>query len=155
MKRNLQNTTLGILFSAVLVATLAPSAHADTCSTATVAGQWGFTLTGTLILSTGPVPVAAAGQANADADGNIRAIEARSVGGSYGNETGVGKWDVRSDCTGMLTIRFYQSGKLVRTSVLAVVFDDSQTQLRMVQKSLTLPDGPKVPVVITADGKKQ
>jgi hypothetical protein len=155
MKRNVRGTMLAILSFAVLLAGLTPAAHASTCSTATVAGDWGFTLTGTLLPSTGPVPAAATGKANADTDGKISAMEARNVGGSYAKETGAGKWTVRPDCTGMLNLKFYESGKLVRTSVLAVVFDDNQTHFRLVQKSLTLPDGTQVPVVITADGKKQ
>jgi hypothetical protein len=155
LKRNVRGTMLAILSFALLLAGLAPAAHASTCSTATVAGDWGFTLTGTLLPSTGPVPAAATGQARADTDGKISATEARNVGGGYANETGAGKWTVRPDCTGMLNLRFYEAGKLVRTSVLAIVFDDNQTQLRMVQKSLTLPDGTKVPAVITVDGKKQ
>jgi len=37
---------------------------------------------------------------------------------------------------------------------LALVFDDLSTQVRLVQKSLTLPNSTKVPVVITVEGKK-
>jgi hypothetical protein len=45
---------------------------------------------------------------------------------------------------------------LARVSVLAVVFDENSKQFRMVQKSLTLPDGiTQLPVVITAEGMKQ
>jgi hypothetical protein len=80
MKRNVRGTMLAILSFALLLAGLAPAAHASTCSTATVAGDWGFTLTGTLLPSTGPVPAAATGQASADTDGKISATEARNVG---------------------------------------------------------------------------
>jgi hypothetical protein len=155
MKCNLQRTMCGIFSFAVLLSSLAPVAHAAPCSTATVAGHWGFTLTGTLILSTGPVLGAATGRVFADADGNISGTEARNVGGSYANETGTGKWTIRPDCTGTLNIKFYQSGNLVRTSVTSIVFDDHATEFRMIQKSLTLPDGTKVPVVVTIDGKRQ
>jgi hypothetical protein len=155
MKHNLRSATLAILSFAVFLASLAPETHAATCSTATVAGHWGFTLTGTLLLPTGPVLGAATGRVNADADGNVSGTEARSVGGSYANETGIGKWTVNPDCTGTLHIKFYESGKLVRTSVTTIVFDNNATEFRMVQKSLTLPDGTKVPVVVTVDGEKQ
>jgi hypothetical protein len=155
MKRNVRGTMLAILSFAVLLAGLAPAAHAATCSTATVAGNWGLTLTGTLLPSTGPVLGAAIAKLTADPDGNVSVSEARNVGGGYANETGHGKWTVRQDCTGMFSIKIYESGELVRTSVLAIVFDENQTEVRMVQKSLTLPDGTQVPVVITVDGKKQ
>jgi hypothetical protein len=155
MKDNIRRTTLGIISFAVLLAGLTPVAHSSTCSTATVAGNWGFTLTGTLLPSTGPILGAATGRVTADADGNVSGTEARSVGGSYANETAAGKWTVRPDCTGTLHIKFYESGQLVRTSVTSIVFDNNAMEFRMVQKSLTLPDGTKVPVVVTIDGKKQ
>jgi hypothetical protein len=155
MKDNVRRTILGTTCFAMLLAALAPAAHAATCSTVTVAGHWGFTLNGTLLPSTGPVLGAATGRVTADADGNVSGTEARSVGGSYAEETASGKWTVRPDCTGTLHIKFYESGQLVRTSVTSIVFDNNATEFRMVQKSLTLPDGTKVPVVVTVDGKKQ
>src|ERR1700686_2697869 len=155
MKRNIVRTTLAILSFAVLLACLAPAARAATCSTATVAGNWGLTLTGTLILPTGPVPAAAVLRATADVEGNITGTEARNVGGGYADETLTGDWTVEPDCTGTATANIYQSGQLVRVSVLTIVFDENSKQVRMVQKSLTLPDGTELPVVVTAEGKKQ
>ena len=49
--------------------TLLPVVHAEApkgCSLETVAGNWGFTLTGSAILPTGPVLVAAVGRFTAD-----------------------------------------------------------------------------------------
>ena len=40
------------------------------CTSATAAGTFGFTTTGTLILPTGPAPVAAVGVVSFDRDGN-------------------------------------------------------------------------------------
>jgi hypothetical protein len=122
-----------------------------------VAGDWGFTLTGTLLLPTGPVPVAAVGRVTFDINGNIIAgTEGRNVGGGYGDETISGSWTVNPDCTGSVTAKFYnESGQLVRTSVLTLVFDDNAKQVRAVQKSLTLPDGTQLPVVLTLEGRKQ
>jgi hypothetical protein len=67
MKRILAVTTLAVLFvltgSSILskrpVKQASATVHADeaaTCSLATVAGKYGFTLSGTLLLPTGPVP---------------------------------------------------------------------------------------------------
>jgi len=136
-----------------------PVVHAASptgCSTETVAGNWGVTLTGTLILPTGLVPAAGVARGTFDAQGNITsgATEARNVGGGFANETLSGSWVVKPDCTGTLTIYAYESGTLVRTSVLAIVFVDNLNEVFMVQDSLTLPDGTTLPVVITADGKR-
>lgn len=131
--------------------------HADggaPCSLATVAGNYGFTLTGTLILPTGGVPAAAIGRATLDADGSLSGTEARNVGGGFANETLKGTFTVNPDCTGTATIQFFESGNLVRTSGLSHVFDDNSNELRLVQQSLTLPNGTNIPVVITAEARK-
>jgi hypothetical protein len=155
MKRNIARTTLAIIFVATLCMGLASAAHAaETCSNAEAAGDWGLTLTGTLILPTGPVPAAAVARARIDAAGNISGTEARNVGGGFANETLTGSWNVNSDCTATLTVNIYESGVLVRTSVLAVVFVNDSSKIRAVQESLTLPDGTPIPVVITLDGNK-
>ncbi|SRR5260370_5462548 len=156
MKRTNFRRTLSILSFAAVLAGLVPAAHAANCSTATVAGSWGATLTGTLILPTGPVPIGAVLRASVEVNGNFTGSEARSLGGSYADETFTGRWTVNPNCTGTVIASFFEDGQLVRTSVLSVVFDENSKQFRMVQKSLTLPDGvTQLPVVITAEGEKQ
>jgi hypothetical protein len=147
--------TLGLALSAVLLAFVVPAAHAATCSTATVAGKWGLTLSGTLILPSGPVPAAAIASGTADLEGNLTGVEARNVDGDYADEIVKSKWTVNADCTGSVTVKAYQSGQLVRTSVLSILFDENSKQIRMVQKSLTLPDGTQVPAIVTVEGKKE
>ncbi len=156
MKHNIARTTLVVISFATLYLSLAPVAQADdSCSTAKAAGDWGVTLTGTLLTPTGAVPAAAIARATVDAEGNATsATEARNVGGDFANETGTGTWTVNPDCTGTWTVKIYESGVLVRTSVLSIVFVDNMRELRAVQKSLTLPDGTNVPVVITLDAKR-
>ena len=140
--------------------TALPVVHAGSptgCSTETAAGNWGVTLNGTLILPSGPVPAAGVARATIDAQGNVTSLagtEARNVGGGFANETITGSWVVKPDCTGTLTIYAYESGTLVRTSVLAILFVDNLNEVLMVQDSLTLPDGTTLPVVITAEGKR-
>ena len=136
-----------------------PVVHAASptgCSTETVAGNWGVTLSGTLILPTGSVPAAGIARGSFDSQGNITpgATEARNVGGGFANETLTGSWTVNPDCTGTLTVHAYESGVLVRTSVLSIVFVDNLNKALMVQESLTLPDGTVVPAVITAEGER-
>ena len=153
MKRNIARTTLTIISVVTLCMGLASAAHAaEHCSNAKAAGDWGLTLTGTLILPTGPVPGAAVARARVDAAGNISGTEARNVDGGFANETLTGSWTVNSDCTATLTANVYESGVLVRTVVLAAVFVDDSNKVRMVQESLTLPDGTTIPVVITVEG---
>jgi hypothetical protein len=155
MKPTIAPTTLAIAFSIALLAGLAPAAHAATCSMATVAGDWAFTLNGVLILPTGPVPIAGIIRGTADINGNVVGTEARNVGGGYGDETLTGNWTINADCTGTASVSAYKAGQLVRTGVLSIVFDKNAKQVRMVQQSLTLPDGTQVPVVATVEGTKQ
>jgi hypothetical protein len=153
MKRHIARTTLAIIFVVTLCMALVPAVQAaDHCSNAKAAGTWGLTLTGTLILPTGPVPGAAVGRVRIGADGDVSGTEARNVGGGFANETLTGSLTVNSDCTATLTVNIYESGVLVRTSVLAAVFVDDSNKVRMVQESLTLPDGTTIPVVITVEG---
>jgi hypothetical protein len=156
MKRNIACTMLLHLSLVVVALGISGTARAGvSCSTAKAAGDWGATLTGTLLLPTGPVPLAAVVRAAFDAHGNItKATEARNLGGDFANETITGAWTVSSDCTGTLKINAYESGTLVRTSVLAMVFDQNMGQVRMVQASLVLPDGTSLPVVATLEAKR-
>jgi len=149
-----RKSLLVLSFAVLILASLAPAAHAATCSTMTVAGHWGFTLTGTVFLPTGPVPVSAILAGRADVDGNVSGTEARNFGGQYADETFTGSWTVNPDCTGSATVLFSEGGQLVRTSVVTLVFDDNSKQVRMVQKSLTLPNGAELPVVVTVEGAK-
>ena len=83
MKRKVARTTL-LIAVAALCLSLAPAAQAaQKCSTAKAAGKWEFTLAGTLIPPTGPVPGAAVGILSVDAAGNFSGTEARNVGGSF------------------------------------------------------------------------
>ena len=124
------------------------------CSLASAAGNFGANLTGTLIFPTGPVPIAAVVRATADSTGTLSFTEARSIGGSFANETATGTWTVNPDCTGTATFQVFESGQFVRTSTLSLVFDDHSRELRFVQESLTLPNGTNVPVVISGEGRK-
>jgi len=160
MTRSIVRTILVVLSVATLyMMTLAPEASAQTCSLATIAGSWAATLTGTVLFPApptgqGPVPVAAVLRFNVDTAGKVSGTEARNVGGGFANETLKGTASVNPNCTGTATVMFFESGALQRTSVLSLVFDVLSTHVRMVQKSLTLPDGTKLPVVVTVEGEK-
>ena len=76
------------------------------------------------------------------------------MGGGFADETFNGTFTVNADCTGTATLKFYESGQLVRTSVLSLVFDNNSREIRMVQKSLTLPNSAALPVVITVEARR-
>jgi hypothetical protein len=159
MTRNIVRISLVTIFVAMLDMSLAPTVwaqHDSSCSTARAAGQWGYLYTGTLLLPTGSVPVAAVGRYTADKEGNISGTQTRTVApGEAAQEVIKGTATVNSDCTGTATISVYnQSGTLLRTAVLAAVFVNNQREVRYLFESLVLSDGTSIRVVITADAKR-
>ena len=154
MKRNLARTTLGIVFLAALVS-LTPAAQAKGCTMSDVAGKWGYTYTGTIILPTGAIPAAAVGRFALDAIGNISGTQTRNVGGSVGEEVIKGSGTVNADCTATYKVDVYDgAGNLLRTAVLAAVFVDNATEFHALFASLVLPNGASLPTVITINAKK-
>lgn len=155
MKRNTARTI--ILFATLLIlAAVAAAKDHGTCSSANLAGQWGYTLTGTLILPSGPIPFAGVGRNTADGAGNVSGTQTSSVGGVVGDNTLKGTATLNSDCTGTLTLNIYdQSETLLRTAVVAVVYDDDENELRGTFKSLIVyPGAISVPSVVTLNGRK-
>ena len=152
MKTRTARTLFG-LFLLTLIANT-PKAQAAQCSLNGAAGKYGFTLNGVVLTQNGPVPIAAVGKAVLDSSGNVSGTEARSVGGNFADETFTGTYTINPDCTGSTTLQFFQSGQLVRTSVLSLIFDNNQREIRMAQKSLTLPNNVALPVVITVEARK-
>jgi len=154
-----RNIVRTICFFATLLLGLAAVASAQgfrTCTLAGVAGQWGHTFTGTLILPTGPVPVAAVGTITIDAAGNLSGTQTRSVGGRVFEDTIKGTVAVNDDCTGTITDSIYdQSGSLIITAEWDLAFVDNERELRAILKKLVLqPSGTSVPPVVTLNAKK-
>jgi hypothetical protein len=141
MKCNIVRTTFFVT-PLLALATIAPAQNGGACSNARVAGTWGYTYTGTLILPSGGVPTASVGRFTLDAAGNFSGTQASSLGGNVGKDTLKGSADVMSDCTGTLTLYIYdQSGNLLRTAVLAFVVVDNAKEIRGIFTSLVLPIG--------------
>jgi hypothetical protein len=153
MRTNFVRTLL--VLGAVLAAALAPSqANAAQCSTASTAGSWAYTYTGTIFTQNGPLPAASVGHFHQDAGGNIAGSQGRSVAGQSGAEDISGTISVNSDCTASATINVLVNGQLLRTAELALVYDSSGNHMRAIFQSLTLPDGTNVPVVLTVDANR-
>jgi hypothetical protein len=127
-----------------------PGLHAA-CSTASIAGRFGFTTTGS-IPAVGPV--AATGSFAQDASGNIIGTQTRSLNGSLADETFTGTATVNSDCTGTDSIQVFQDETLVRTTTLHVVYDDNGREARAIFTSLVLPNGVSLPSIITVESRK-
>src|SRR5712691_2302774 len=143
-----------LFLSLAAVASAQPQA---TCSTASVAGTWGFTDTGTVFLPTGPVPFAAVGTITGDAQGNFSVTQTTSVGDKVSKETFKGTGTVNSDCTGTATFSVYdESGTiLLRTATRSVVFVDNAREEYEIATSLVLePSGTQVPTVISGSAKR-
>jgi hypothetical protein len=140
---------LALMMSSIFV--VVPGLHAA-CSTASIAGRFGFTTTGS-VAAVGPV--AATGIFTQDASGNITGTQTRSLNGSVADETFTGTATVNSGCTGTDTVQVFQDGSLVRTTTLHVVYDDNGREARAIFTSLVLqPSGVSLPSIITIEARK-
>ena len=155
MKHSIVRTIFAVATLVMSLAAVALAQDGGACSNAGVAGKWGYTYTGTLVLPTGAVPLAAVGRYTLDAAGNLAGTQARSVGGGTGVETLKGTATANSDCTSTLTVHVYdQLGNLLRTGILALVYVDNAREVRAIFTSLVLPDGTSLPTVMTVNAKK-
>src|SRR5436309_8859919 len=133
---------------------LATSLHAA-CTGATAAGTFGFTTTGTLILPTGPAPVAAVGLITFDLNGNAAGSQDRSLGGAFAHETLTGTLTVNRDCTiSLLANVFDSSGGLVRTLTIDGVLVNNGKQIRGIFETVVLANGVSLGSVLTVDANR-
>ena len=144
--------SLGLLFLSLTAPALASQFHA--CSTASGAGDWAYSYSGTVILPTGPVPVATVGRFTAFANGTFTGTQTRSIGGDVAEETITGTFSGKADCTVTYTASVFQSGVLVRTATLATVTDNNGRSSRGIFTSLALADGTNLPNVITVEAER-
>ena len=150
-----RNITLRILVGTLVtfVLSMGPLAQAASgkCSLSKLAGTYGLTTTGS-IPAIGPV--AAVGLITIDASGNISGSQTRSLNGDIADETFTGTATVNSDCTGTDTVSVFESGVLVRTSTLKLVFDDDGRSARAIFTSIVLPDGTTLASILTVDARR-
>jgi hypothetical protein len=99
-------------------------------------------------------PVAAVGLMTLDASGNISGSQTRSLNGDIADETFTGTATVNPDCTGTDTVSVFESGVLVRTSILKVVYDDNGRSARAIFTSIVLPDGTTLQSILTIDARR-
>jgi len=142
-------------FAAISVFLLLATGLHAACTSATAAGTFGFTTTGTLMLPTGPAPVAAVGLVTFDLSGNATGGQDRSVGGAFAHETLTGALTVNRDCTiSLLANVFDSSGNLVRTSTIDGVLVNNGKQVRAIFETVVLANGVSLPSVLTIEGNR-
>ena len=144
---------------AALVLAVAAVGWADDgrrCSNARVAGDWGYTKTGTLFLPSGAAaPFATMGKLTLEANGTLSGVNNGSVNGSVSSDVLAGTFHIDADCTGTAMVGVYnQQGNLLRTIGMALVVDDDARELRGLVTSLVLPSGASLRSVITAQARR-
>ncbi len=114
--------------------------NGPTCSNIGLAGDWAYSLTGTLFLppSGTAAPIIAVGKGSFDRNGNYSGTQTTSINGAAEQDTLTGTRTVNPDCTGTLAVKIYSMGTLVRSAVVALVFDDNEREFRGIFTSVVL-----------------
>jgi len=141
---------------ATFATTIVPSALAHACSQATGAGQWAFTVSGSVVLPNGAVvPVLQVGTFREDRDGNFNGSQTRSLGGGVGKETFAGTASIHSDCSGTASTETYdESRALARTTTVDFVLDEDGNHARSIVTSIVLPNGTSLAPILTIDYRR-
>ena len=127
------NTKRTLITLTILLLTASLSfAGGPPCSAKSVAGNWDYTYTGTLITTSGPLPVASVGHYTADSAGNVSGSQVRSVAGASGVEDILSTISVQQDCTASAPVGVYVNGQLQRTAQVAFVFDSNGNHFRAI-----------------------
>ncbi len=158
MKRHLA-WTIAFAFLSLGLATTA-SAQDQPCANPGLAGTWGYTETGPVMVPSpsGPVAVVAAavGKYEFDFRGNFHGTQNSSAGGAVAQDLKLGTYTETADCTGTLTIRIYDptGNTLRRTSVWEIVLVNNATEFRGIMTSMVLPNGTSLSPIMTLTAKR-
>jgi hypothetical protein len=128
----------------LLIVGVAPALRADEqCSLRSIAGDFGYTVTGTRL----PIgPAASVGRIHFDRQGNLDGTQTLSIGGTIvQGEVLTGTFDVSPDCSGSATI-VVSNTPFPRTAHLDVVWVNSSTQFRAIFADAGL--------ILTVDGQR-
>src|SRR5262249_3495274 len=118
----------------------------EQCSQRSIAGDWGYTVTGIRILNNVPLSAASVGSFHIDRDGNLSGTQTLSINGTIvQGEVLTGTTTVNSDCTGTSVI-VVSNTPFPRTSTLDSIFTDSSRHVR----SIFTNGG----TILTAEGEK-
>jgi hypothetical protein len=154
MKRNIVWTLFFVAMLSLSLASVAKDKEDMTgyaCSPAKVAGTWGYSETGTMVLPApyGPLPYASVGSYTLDRDGNLSGERTASLGGMILKATILGIAEVNPDCTGTVKISFtdVNTGQ-VSTAEKFVVYVDKAREARMIITAAPYPS------VLVTEAKK-
>ena len=132
------------LFALLIFGAAAPVLLADErCSLGSIAGDWGYTITGTRL----PLgPAASVGIVHFDRQGNLSGSQTLSVAGTIvQGEVLSGTIAVNSDCTGSSTI-VVSNTPFPRTAHVDVVWGNGSNDFRAIFTDANL--------ILTVDGKR-
>ena len=144
MKRKTRSTILVLAVGTLFVTGITPVLLADEqCSQRSIAGDWGYTVTGTRL----PVgPAASVGTVHFDRGGNLSGTQTLSIGGTIvQGEVLTGTISVNPDCTGssVLTV---SNTPFPRVAHLDVVWVNSSNEFLAIFTDAGL--------ILTVDGKR-
>jgi len=150
------NIALKLFVFALLLSSL-PAAAMDregkcNCTIRDVAGTWGYSETETIFApgSTTPIPYASVGKFTIDRYGSLTGSRTASAGGIILEATIEGTATVNPDCTGTLTLNFFDmNGDPTGIAVKSVVYLNDATEARMI-----ITSAPPFLTVLVTDAKK-
>jgi hypothetical protein len=160
MKRNIVWTLFFVVMLSLSLASVAKDKEDMTgyaCSPAKVAGTWGYSETGTMVLPApyGPLPYASVGSYTIDRDGNLSGERTASMGGMILKATITGIATVDPDCTGTVSLSFFDlSGNPSGTAEKYIVYVDKAREARMIITAATSPLFGNLPAVLVTEAKK-
>jgi hypothetical protein len=105
----------------------ARSLNAQTCTNQSLKGNFGYTVTGSIVTGQGPLhpgPFVAVGRITFDGAGGVKTVRSLSDNGFIlQHDAGSGTYSMNSDCTGFFTISVGAPGNEITLS-LDIVLDD-------------------------------
>jgi hypothetical protein len=122
--------TLGIILSSGLCG-VSQAVQAHECTLSDAAGRYGYTSSGTIV-NPAVGPFTAVGHVTLTESGTFSGAQTTSIAGNLVEETVQGTFAVNPDCTGSATVYVYHGATLARTSLINVVWDSHQSELRAI-----------------------
>src|SRR5215471_2278244 len=130
MKTFFSSNTLGLIVGWALLS-LTQAVQAHECTLSDAARKYGYTNSGTIVT---PLvgPFTAVGHATLTESGTFTGAQTTSIAGNHFEETIQGTITVNPDCTGAGTVYVYHGTTLVRTSLINIVWDIHQNEMRAI-----------------------
>ena len=151
--RNIRLTTLVLIGLVTFVGSTATAHGTTKCMLAGIAGDWGFSDTGSV---PGIGPRIAVGRFTLDSQGNVlNGTATVNLNGAISSETFSGTATLHADCTGSAkTDVFDLSGNKIATIRAQAVFLDNMQEFREIWTSVVLANGKRLTTVITLEAKR-